>query len=384
MHICYVAQDLTFGGAQRQLTYLSAELVRRGHRVSVLTIGGGVFRDALVEAGVDLRVAGSADAPPEPGIHNYHPAPIARLAAELYDARPDVVQTWMVHSDLVAGAACTLARIPWVMRESSSPDAADRGVKGRCRRILARHASYIVANSAPGYAFWRRSAPGVPSKVIANGVAVEAIRRAKAVAQSAEWSKAGRKVVLFAGRLEEAKNIRNTALAFRRALDTSPEAAVIVCGDGSLQAAVREILAGHLASGRAQLTGAIPNVWEYMKAASLFVSASTYEGCPNSVIEAMACGVPVLVSDIPAHRAFLNEEVTEFVPVDDPEAVGDRIVQALNDPRTPIRSRRATEAAERFAIGASADAYEEVYDAAVAGPRCRTPRGLTTENPGTV
>ncbi len=55
------------------------------------------------------------------------------------------------------------------------------------------------------------------------------------------------------------------------------------------------------------------SVWALMKKASVFVSLSAYEGCPNTVMEAMACGCPIIVSDIPEHREILDEQSALFV-----------------------------------------------------------------------
>ena len=52
-----------------------------------------------------------------------------------------------------------------------------------------------------------------------------------------------------------------------------------------------------------------------MKASDAFVSTSTFEGQPNAVLEAMACGCPLVVSDIPAHREFLDDQTAAIVPL---------------------------------------------------------------------
>ena len=85
----------------------------------------------------------------------------------------------------------------------------------------------------------------------------------------------------------------------------------ILCGEGP-QRSELEVMRHKLGlDADVHFTGHLPaaSVWALMKKASVFVSLSAYEGCPNTVMEAMACGCPLVLSDIPAHREILDESV---------------------------------------------------------------------------
>jgi glycosyltransferase involved in cell wall biosynthesis len=79
-------------------------------------------------------------------------------------------------------------------------------------------------------------------------------------------------------------------------------------------------------------------VWGLLKYAKVFISLSAYEGCPNAVLEAIACQCPLVVSDIPAHREILDERSALFVNPHDIGEVADAIVTALSD-RDAARER---------------------------------------------
>jgi glycosyltransferase involved in cell wall biosynthesis len=108
--------------------------------------------------------------------------------------------------------------------------------------------------------------------------------------------------------------------------------------------------------------------WGLLKAASALVSVSRYEGHPNVVLETIAAGCPLIVSDIPEHREFLNEASALLVPPEDPAALAQAIDNVLRDGQAA--RRRAGVAEQRLgelSVAAAADAYESVYQRVLQG-----------------
>ena len=116
---------------------------------------------------------------------------------------------------------------------------------------------------------------------------------------------------------------------------------------------------------RAHFVGEVP--WErvatYLAAADVFVFPSSFEGMPNAVMEAMAAALPIVASDIPAHRELLRDGTTGFLAGDVPSFV--RAIETLL--RDPGLRQRIGENARDFvranlSVRASADRYRQLYE----------------------
>jgi glycosyltransferase involved in cell wall biosynthesis len=98
-----------------------------------------------------------------------------------------------------------------------------------------------------------------------------------------------------------------------------------------------------------------------MKRARVFVSLSRYEGSPNVVLEAAACGTPLVLSDIAAHRDLVGDETASFVDCDDAEQAAEAIRAAIVRPRI-VRPRN-----ERDSIESVAREYLAIYEKVAVG-----------------
>lgn len=113
------------------------------------------------------------------------------------------------------------------------------------------------------------------------------------------------------------------------------------------------------------LTGAVDDPLPYYQTASWFVSTSRSEGLPNAVLESLACGVPALLSDIPAHREIAEYagEAVRLVPEQGTDAWAEALQTAASDPHLPERRHAARQAAEQhFSARATAQQYMALYE----------------------
>lgn len=352
MRILHCIPSMEGGGAERQLSYLAGALMATGCDVHVALVRQGVNFARLEATGARIHLLGPASS------HDIRlPGRVLRTVVHL---KPDIVQCWLLQMEVLGAAAATATRTPWIFSERSSAGAYPKTLKNRLRVLVASGASAIVANSDGGAAYWSDRARSVRRYVIANGIPLDDIARAPRE-NSSDGAACDAPRVIFSGRLDAGKNAAGFLDAVRRTT-AAPAMRAFIYGEGPLRAEIERAIAVRQLETRVRVMGFAPDLWSVLKRASVFVSPSRFEGCPNTVLEAMACGCPVIVSDIPSHRELLDDESALFVPVDDADALARAIDRVLADPGAAARrAARARQHAEGYAMPLVAERYVRVY-----------------------
>jgi glycosyltransferase involved in cell wall biosynthesis len=156
--------------------------------------------------------------------------------------------------------------------------------------------------------------------------------------------------------------------------DNDRNTKLIFLGEGSLRPLLTEKIERLGLQQQAQMMGMVARdkVFEYFALADLFVSASWGEGLPVAVMEAMACGRPVVLSDIPPHREIV--EGIDFIPLIKPDDVAGfaqeikRFREMSVSERTVIGQKCRKLIEERFSLPIMHAAYQEIY-AKITGPQ---------------
>ena len=162
-------------------------------------------------------------------------------------------------------------------------------------------------------------------------------------------------VILAVGRLEEQKDYPTLLRAFADMAATT-NARLVILGEGSLRQSLEQLAARLGIADRVDLPGWAVNPYCYMARAAVFVLSSRWEGLPAVLIEALACGCPVVATDCPSGpREILDGGIYgALVPVGDSDALGAALSDALVQPADATRQQQA---AARFTAGRSVSAY---------------------------
>jgi len=142
-------------------------------------------------------------------------------------------------------------------------------------------------------------------------------------------------VVTYVGRLHEEKGVLNLAQAVPKVVGQRHDVRFVIIGEGQLEGELRRYVMAHGLSQNVSLTGWIPHgeLREYLANSKLLVLPSYTEGLPHAMLEAMACGTPVLATPVGAVPQVLHDKETGFL-VDDnsPDCLAEGIVAALAYP----------------------------------------------------
>jgi sugar transferase (PEP-CTERM/EpsH1 system associated) len=180
------------------------------------------------------------------------------------------------------------------------------------------------------------------------------------------------------GRMQTVKDQPTLARAFVRALELAPELRgrlrLVMVGDGPLREQVRAILHAAAADELAWLPGERDDVPEVMRGLDCFVLPSLAEGISNTILEAMACGLPVIATDVGGNAELVRHGGTgEVVPASDVSAMAHSMVRLARDPARAAalgRSGRA-EAEQKYSMQTMVATYQGVYDQQLVAVRAR-------------
>lgn len=350
MRVLHCIWRMGVGGAERQLALLAGSLVRQGIDVHVAVAFPSMYDAELRNAGATVHSLG--------GAAKYDVRVVPRLAMLMRRLRPAVVQTWMMQMDLCGGFAAEMLRIPLVLSERSTAEQYPPGLLHALRAGVGRRAAVVVPNSQHGARYWRNVAGRTrPIEIIPNAVPEEAI----AAAPPREESRGQPPLILSVARFSPPKNLRLLVEAVRPIVE-SGRATALFAGEGRGRAVLEDAAGDLAAAGRIRFPGVLPDVWSWMKRAAVLACISHFESGPNVVLEAVACGTPLIVSDIPTHRDLLRDDQALFVDKDSPADVTRGILQILGDPRAAA----ARAAAARSILGGRSPAeiasrYARIY-----------------------
>lgn len=349
--VLHVITDLDRGGAETLLSRLvqSGDPARIRHHVVSLS-NEGTLGPEIAAAGIPVTALGMTGAR---GL----PATLFRLARLLRHVRPDVVSSWLYHADFMATLACLMApKTPliWNIR-CADMDLSHYPRSTRIIRILLAHLSgipdVVTANSEAGRRFHARLGYRPQRwELIANGFDT-AVFRPDATARARLRTDLGlADTTPLAGiiaRLDPMKDHATFLSAAAHVARSLPEAHFLLAGRGTDGEAIPDMArAAGLDPERLLCLGERRDIPAIMAALDVCVSSSITEGFSNTIGEAMACGVPCVVTDA-GDSALIVGDTGRVVAVRDAAALGDAIADLL---AMPPMDRQALGAAARARI----------------------------------
>lgn len=373
IRVFHLITGLNTGGAEMMLAKLTGAMDKSRFPTRVATLlPPGPLTPLVQQNGVPVASLGMGRNVPLSALTG-----LPRLVALMREAKPDVVQTWLYHADLVGLIAAKLAgvkRVVWNIRCSDM----DFSSSGRFTRKvvelnarLSRRPAAVIANSSIAVDI-HRELGYAPKRfeVIPNGFDLERfapdpsagalLRRELDIPDDAP-------LLGMVARYDPQKDHANLFHAASELMAVRPDAHFVLCGDG-LDAANTEVVGMADAAGigpNLHLLGRREDVPRIMAALDVGVLSSAYgEGFPNVVGEAMACGVPCVATNT-GDTAQVVGDTGVVVPPRDPKALAEGMLSLLSQSRGGLAelgaaARKRIES--NYSLPAIADRYQSLYE----------------------
>ena len=295
-------------------------------------------------------------------------AAIPSLAAYLRRSAPDVVMAGNNPACFLTEVAHRLARAPGtrsVLSITNHLSGSGNSGPATKRRVLQRVLGWADALVAVGDDVARdleQTIPGIAARVhtIHNPIIPDDLDALQAEPAPHPWFEdGGAPVVISCGRLEAQKDFSTLLRAFSLAREKTA-ARLVLIGDGRERDALQDLAASLGIERDVVFLGRIENPFAAMARADLFVLSSVWEGLPNVLVEAMACGCAVVSTDAPggARDVLRNGTLGPLTPPGDPHALAAAILDVLAEP--PDRATLEARGRE-FSVAKSIDGYADLF-----------------------
>jgi glycosyltransferase involved in cell wall biosynthesis len=170
----------------------------------------------------------------------------------------------------------------------------------------------------------------------------------------------------YIGALEKWKGVLNFIEASLKVLVRREDVRFLIGGEGRLKSGIEELVNIKGLNDKIRIVGLIPHdeVPKYLNELKLLVLPSHTEGLPNIILEAMACGTPVLATPVGAIPDVIKDEETGFIMEDNtPDCIAKNIIRALNHPNLDEIVKRARNLIEeQFTYEAAVERYKKILE----------------------
>ncbi|TKB69497.1 MAG: glycosyltransferase family 4 protein [Nitrospira sp.] len=357
--VVLVISSLSPGGAERVLALMANYWAAAGWAVTVYTLDDGTqppFFD--LDVAVQHRPLGIQGDSANIIVALWNNLRrIAVLRKAVLQSRPDTVISFGEKTNVVTVLATLGLGFKVIVSERTDPHAHKIGRLWDGLRWWAyARADLIVVQSQAALCYFlpefRRNAMVIP-----NPVAMPSALYSERETGSSPSS------IIAVGRLSQEKGFDLLLRTFARLTTLHPEWTLTIVGEGPLRSKLEALRDSLNLAGRVSMPGLVKNVYEYLARASLFVMTSEFEGFPNALCEAMACGLPVVCVDCPGgiREIIKPGENGVLVQRGDLDALAEAMHRLMsNATERQLLGRRAMDVSSAFSVEKVMRMWEKV------------------------
>jgi len=346
-----VISSLGCGGAERVLSMMANYWAGRGEQVTLLTLDRERTPFYPLHPAVThcpLGLAAESRNLAVGFLRNLYRIRVLRRA--IRESLPEVIISFMDKNNVLTLLATRGLGVPVVISERIDPSRYDiGGLWNLLRRLTYPRASALVCQTPRALERFR-SIVGSRGKTIPNPVLPPP--EAKCRADCGRPVQDSHRIVAM-GRLVEQKGFDILIDAFSTVAPKFPDWSLTILGGGPLRPILEKQVERLRMQGRVTLLGQVRDPFAVLRGAGMFVLSSRFEGFPNALCEAMACGLPVISFDCPSgpREVVRNGIDGVLVPPEDTAALAAAMAHLMGDRGERERlAGRASEVLDRFGI----------------------------------
>jgi len=368
-HIAVIIHSLGGGGAERTLVDLASAWRARGDLVTIITLSDAKDDAYVLHPAINrltLDVAGSSDGFLQALLANAKR--VMRLRRVIKSTRPDVLIGFMTTSSVLALLASIGLQIKVFASEHTHPPFQAISALWRRLRVLTYVRAQAVIALTEGTAQWlSKQMPRARVKVIPNPVNWPVSNVEPKVTPPA--MALNRKRLLAVGRLHAEKGFDLLIQAFEKVAFACPQWDLVILGEGAEREALQALIQARGLRDRVTMPGRVGNMADWYANSKMYVLSSRVEGLSNTLLEAMAMGLPVVAFDCDTGPREIIRNSSDGVlvkPNGDVEALARELIHLMSDQtRQQQLSLSGQHVRERFALSTILARWDHVFEEVV-------------------
>jgi glycosyltransferase involved in cell wall biosynthesis len=368
--VTHIITDLACGGAETTLYRVLSRMDNRRFENEVISLTSlGSIAQEIRGLGVPVRALGMKRGIPDP-------FSVIRLVQWIRKFKPQIVQTWMYHADLIGGLAARFAgegRVVWNIRQANLDPKWNRArtiwTAKTCARMSPWLPGCIVSCSGAALRLHKNLGYAAHNmELIANGFDLEEFRpdAAARVSFCRELQLPEDSIIIgMAGRFHPVKGHRNFIDAAKLLHAKIRRVQFVLCGLGvdRENAKLSEWIAAGGLNDRCHLLGPRRDLPRVFAALDIFTSPSLSEAFPSVVGEAMACGIPCIVTNV-GDSALIVGDTGRIVPPGSADALAEawgQLIEAGPDVRRQLGMNARLRIKQNFSLSTAVERYQATY-----------------------